>query len=592
MTEFSDAVDAFLDALFRIDPLRATAAGMHAHDSAWPDLSEAGRLARLAFVAEWDGRFAAFPANALSPDDAIDRDLIRMELAAAQFAETELREETWSPLAWVYVLGDGLFSLLAREFAPLGERLASVASRLEGFPAILAAAREQLVGHAGRPIAKLHTETALRQLAGIVELIDDAQSQAADSTDDAVAAVRPRLDRAAEGARAVLGELETFIRDDLLPLAEGDGRLGPELFAAKLRHTLRSDLTPAQVLTRAEGEYAAVRAEMVRLSRLAWPQFVPERSLPSAASEGSEDAAVAATVRTVLDRVALEHQPAGELLSFCRAELARIEAFVRTHDLIGLADEPLEIRWTPVFLRAFGGAMLDSPGPLDKGEKSFFSITPIPDDWSAEQAESYLREDNDRMLRLLTIHEAVPGHYLQGVYANRVPSIARTIFWSGVFAEGWAVYVTQVMVDVGYEADDLGLLLNHWKFYLRAVINAIIDVKIHTAGMTEDEAVRLMVDGGFQEESEARNKWNRARLTSTQLSTYFVGSLEMWDIELEARRRAAERAGAPGGRAAIADPALPGGFGDTPGFAYRPHLEAVIAHGAPPTSLLRRILFD
>ena len=144
-----------------------------------------------------------------------------------------------------------------------------------------------------------------------------------------------------------------------------------------------------------------------------------------------------------------EHPGRDDLLDFCRAELARIEAFCRERDLVGLTDEPLEIRWTPVFMRAFGGAMLDSPGPLDRGQKAFFAITPIPDDWTPEQAETYLREDNDRMLRLLTIHEAVPGHYLQGVYANRCPSLVRAIFWSGVFAEGWAVYVTQVMMDVG-----------------------------------------------------------------------------------------------------------------------------------------------
>ena len=159
----------------------------------------------------------------------------------------------------------------------------------------------------------------------------------------------------------------------------------------------------------------------------------------------------------------------------------------------------LEIMWTPVFLRAFGGAMLDSPGPLDRGQKSFFAITPIPEDWSPEQAESYLREDNDRMLRVLTIHEAVPGHYLQGSYANRNPSVVRGVFWSGVYAEGWAVYVTQVMLDRGYCADDGALWLDHWKFYLRCVTNAVIDVRIHTMGMTSDEAIEYMVDGGFQE---------------------------------------------------------------------------------------------
>jgi hypothetical protein len=237
--------------------------------------------------------------------------------------------------------------------------------------------------------------------------------------------------------------------------------------------------------------------------------------------------------------------------------------------------------------------MLDSPGPLDHGQKAFFAVTPIPEDWTAEQAESYLREDNARMLRLLTIHEAVPGHYLQAVYANRSRSLARAVFWSGVFAEGWAVYVTQVMMDAGFGADDPALLLVHWKFYLRSVINALIDVGIHAGSMTEAEALALMIDGGFQEESEARNKWNRARLTATQLSTYFVGSVEMWDLEGEVRRRAAAASsGLPRGAAAVPEPRVVGGYGETPGFSYRTHLENVIAHGSPPMTLLRRLVLD
>src|SRR4029079_3312000 len=274
-------------------------------------------------------------------------------------------------------------------------------------------------------------------------------------------------------------------------------------------------------------------------------------------------------VRAVLDAIALEHPEKNDLVAFCRAELGRIEAFCLERDLIGLSEDPLEIRWTPVFLRAFGGAMLNSPGPLDRGQKALFLITPIEDDASPEQAESHLREDNDRMLRLPTIHEAVPGHYLQGVYANRCPSLARTVFWSGVFAEGWAVYVTQVMIDQGYWAADPALLLTHWKFYLRSVTNALIDVGIHAAGMTEDEAVGLMVDGGFQEPAAARSKYDRARLSSTQLSTYFVGSLAFWDLEHSARERAANAAGA--GVDAVGRPRVVGGYGTAPGLAHRPH---------------------
>ncbi len=593
MSDFSSSVEAFLDEFFRLDPVSATAAGMHAHDGRWPDVTEAGRRERLAFIDRWEDEFRAPPDTGLTADERIDRDLLLLELDAMRFNETELREETWDPLAWVYLLGGGIFPLLAREFAPLAERLGSIAARLEGIPAVLSAARAQLGSHPTRPVSQLHTETALKQLAGIAELAADAvhEAERAAPENPAVAAQLDRLRSAAAIATTALEGFAEYLRDALLPLAEGEGRLGPELFRAKLRRTLKSDApTPEEILARAEREYPAIRAEMVRIAREIWPAWIPDRAAPDAAGAGSPEAADSQIVREVLDAIAREHQPASRLLDFCREELGRIEAFCRDRDLVGLPDEPLEIRWTPVFLRAFGGAMLSSPGPLDRGQKAFFAITPIPEDWTPEQVESYLREDNDRMLRLLTIHEAIPGHYLQGAYANRCPSIVRAVFWSGVFAEGWAVYVTQLMMDLGYGADDPALLLVHWKFYLRSITNAIIDVRIHTAGMTEQEAISLMVEGGFQEEAEARAKYNRARLSSTQLSTYFIGSIEMWELELERRRRLAASSGDPRGAAAVPEPRLVGGLGETPGFRYREHLETVLAHGTPPVSLLRRLV--
>ena len=290
----------------------------------------------------------------------------------------------------------------------------------------------------------------------------------------------------------------------------------------------------------------------------------------------------------MLDAIATDHPAAGELVEFCREELGRVEAFCREQGVIGLVEEPLEIDWTPEYLRAFAGAMLDSPGPLDVGQKTFFSITPVRDEWNDEERESYLREMNARQLQLLTIHEAVPGHYLQMAYANQGSSLARRVFRSGLFAEGWAVYVTQVMLDRGYGGDDPALWLVHWKFYLRAVVNAIIDVRIHTMGMTSDEAIALMVDGAFQERAEALAKDERARLSSTQLVTYFLGSVGMWSIEDEARRRAAVAAG--GSRDDVPAPRVVGGYPATPGFDERAHLEAAISHGAPPIPILRRIL--
>jgi uncharacterized protein (DUF885 family) len=583
VSEFTARVDAFVEGLFVLDPIFATHTGNHEFDDRWPDLSAAGRERRLRFAAEWTAAFSSFSDGDLTADERVDRDLLLGLLAASEFDDTVLREEAWSPLWWVYLIGEGLFGLLAREFAPFATRLASLAARAEKLPALLDAARETLVGVEGRPVDAFHAETALAQWPGLISIVDDAieTSQAAEAAGDRdVAAILPRLRAARQVAGAALDAFAEHLRAVVLPVAEGEGRLGPELFAAKMAHTMRdASMTPDYIRDHAEREYAAVGAEMVRIARAIAPRWLGDAPIPD------DDAEV---VRAVLDRIAVEHPAPDAMLEYCRTELRRIEAFCRDRSLITLADEPLAIEWTPVFLRALSGAMLSSPGVLEAGQKAMFLITPVADDATPEQAESKLREDNDRMLRLLTIHEAVPGHYLQGVYANRVSSKARTIFESGVYAEGWAVYVTQVMMDAGYAADDPALLLCHWKFYLRSAINARIDVGIHTAGMTEAEAVGMMVDGGFQEEAEARAKYNRARLSSTQLSTYFVGSVAFWELEAEVRRRAAQAAGAPAD--AVPSPRVVGGYPETPGFERRRHLESVLSHGSPPIPLLRRLV--
>ena len=583
MPGFEQTVQRFLDELFELHPEVATRVGDHRFDDRWPDLTERGRQARIAFVSRWEGDLTALEEGTLDPGERIDRDLILGELRHARFNDDVLREDAWNPLWWVYQLGGAIHPLLAREFAPLHERLESVAARLEGVPGVLAAARDVLGSHPERPVAAFMTEHAAKRIGGIAALAiqaTDAGEAAAAAGDEAVSSILPRLREAAETATAALEGMGRWLAVELAPRAAGSTILGPELFEAKLRHTLRDpDATAAGILARAERDYAVVRAEMVAIARRAWPEWLPDEPAPADDNE---------LVRRVLDRISDEHPAADELVSWSRDELARVEAFCRERDVIGLVDEPLVIDWTPEFLRSFGGAMLDAPGPLDHGQKSLFSITPVPDDWPEDQRESYLREMNTRQMQLLVIHEAVPGHYLQGAYANHGSSLARRVFTSGVFAEGWAVYVTQVMLDRGYCADDDALWLNHWKFYLRSIANTIIDVKVHTQEMTSEALVSFLVDGAFQERGEAISKDERARLSSTQLSTYFAGSLGMWDIEHELRRRAAEAAGA--GAEAVPEPRVVGGYPATPGFDERAHLESVISHGAPPFPILRRIL--
>ncbi|MEX0626516.1 MAG: DUF885 domain-containing protein [Chloroflexota bacterium] len=556
---FSATVDSLLDEYFRLQPADATELGEHAYDHHWPDLTHAGRVAWSGWLADVEARMQALEPGALTHDEAIDKRILLENLAAMRFAADELREVEWNAMVYVYLFGGALFTMLAREYAPITERLNALASRLRGLPVALDGARDALSKESGRPVSRFHAEKAVERMAGVADLVGLAVLEA-EACDDA--GVLAEVQVAAGVATEAINAWTQWLRDELLPTVDGDFRLGPELYAAKFRHSLKSAVTPKELEAMAVEEYDQTRAEMTRIARSIWGDWMGDAPPPE-----SDDEAV----RSVLDAIAVDHPRADELLDFCRAENERIEAFVAEHDIVGLTEEPLQIIWTPGFLRAFGGAMLIPPGPLDRGLGSFFAITPVNEAWQAERRESYLREDNARMLRLLTIHEAVPGHYLQLAYSNRSPSLVRGVFRSGVFNEGWAVYITQVMMDLGYGADDPALMLVHWKFYLRSATNALMDIRIQSGSMDEEEAMSLMVEGGFQEEGEATAKWDRARLSSTQLCEYFLGSVEMHGLEREARRRAE----ADGGE-----------------FVYRPFLESVLAHGSPSLPVIRDILFS
>jgi uncharacterized protein (DUF885 family) len=551
-------VDETLAGLFRHDPVLATERGEHSHDRAWPDLTDEGQAARGRFVRDAIAGMEGIDAATLNRDELIDRRVMLANLEAILFDAERLDESSWNPLWYVYLFGNGLFHLLARPFAPLPERLASAAARMRALPEVVDAAQARLRAGGRRPTSRFHTEKAVERIGGVADLARSAVKEA-EGVDNA--ALRDEIAAAVDVAVGAVDRFAAFLRDELLPGASGDFRLGGELYEEKFRLFLQTDMTPAELERLARARYDEVRAEMTRLAREIWSEWMGEARQP--ADDGQ-------AVRAVLDAIAVDHPAAPELLDWCSAENERIEKFVAERDLVGLTDEPLRIVWTPEFMRSFGGAMLIPPGPLDRGLDSYFAITPMPDDWPPERKESYLREDNARMLRLLTIHEAVPGHYLQLAYSNRCPSLARAVFMSGVFAEGWAVYITQVMMDVGYGSEDPALMLVHWKFYLRSITNTLMDIAIHTGSMDRVEAMRLMVDGGFQEEGEATAKWDRARLSSTQLCEYFLGSVGMHQLEDEGRRRA-QLAGRE--------------------FVYRPFLESVLGHGTPSLPVIRDILF-
>ncbi|MBC8423177.1 DUF885 domain-containing protein, partial [bacterium] len=360
------------------------------------------------------------------------------------------------------------------------------------------------------------TETAIGQNHGTISLIlDDLQPFLDEAPDMRGEFVGPRA-----RAIAALEEFGRWLEDDLLPRSNGEFRVGRDLFETKLRMTLESDLTLDEIRKSALSDLDETRDTMYELALPLYRTYYPERA-------GAADLPLDEVVGEVLDRLADAHPEADTIVEQARGNLADCTAFVAEHDLVTLPDDAVEIIVMPEYQRGFAIAYCDAPGALAENEKTFYSISPPPADWIEERKTSYFREYNDHMLINLTVHEAMPGHYLQLAHSNRFASTTpvRALFSSGVFVEGWATYAEQLMADRDFGGPELKL--QQLKMRLRLLINSIIDQDIHCGDMTEQAAMDLMVGKGFQEEGEAAGKWRRAQMSSTQLSTYYVGNMEI-----------------------------------------------------------------
>jgi uncharacterized protein (DUF885 family) len=411
-------------------------------------------------------------------------------------------------------MGNAIYSLVARDFAPLNERLGSVKSRLEGVPAVVGAAKANL-----KNPPKVFTETAILQNKGNVALIREELSQFV-----AEAGMEQELAAARESAARALEAYGEWLEQDLLPRSTGDFRIGDAMWRKKLRFSLDADLSKEQIYQRATADLEATQKAMYQTALPLFKQYFPDEKDEKKLKD------MKFVCKSVLDKLAEERPGNDTIVDEARKTLADAETFTREKKLVTVPTEPVKIIVMPEFQRGVAVAYCDSPGPLEPQGETFYAISPTPATWTPERTESFFKEYNDYMLYDLTVHEAVPGHYLQLAHSNKfkAPTLVRAIFYSGSFVEGWAVYSEKVMADAGFGG--AGVKMQQLKMRLRVIINAIIDQKIHTEGMTEEQAMAMMMNEGFQEDGEAAGKWRRACLSSTQLSTYFVGSAEVEDI--------------------------------------------------------------
>ncbi len=555
---FEELGERYVREFPELSPVSATQLGDHRFDSQLDEVSPQARARAIDFYRRFQKELAAIDAARLSRAHQVDYALLEHSLRGDLWRLERLQEWAWNPLVYTELAGSAVYGLMAREFAPLPERLEHVADRLEQFPRLLEQVRLTLDP---RRVPAVHAETAVKQNRGVLSILKNMVEPHLESLPEKLQA---RLREAMDTARSAVEKQQTWLEKELFPKAAGDFRLGPRLFDEKLAFTFQTPLTRDEIRDRARRDLERVRDEMYRTAREIYTKKHPYTQFPEQPTAEYRQA----IIRAVLELAARDAPSPDGVVDTARSSLETATEFVKNKDLMTLPGDPLDIIIMPEFQRGVSTAYCDSPGPLDVGQKTFYAVAPLPADWNSQQIESFLREYNIRSIHELTIHEAMPGHFVQLAFANRYPSTLRAVLSSGVFIEGWACYAERMMVEAGYlDGDPLMKMVNS-KWHLRTIGNALIDQAIHVDGMTRDEAMRLMIEDTFQEEREAAGKWTRAQLTSTQLSTYFVGMQEHRDLRREAE--------AAWGKA----------------FSLRRYHDKVVSFGSPPVQFVRALLLE
>ena len=432
-----------------------------------------------------------------------------------QWQVQQLKQFEWDPSSYNVI---GTFAYILNEhYAPLAKRLTNFYEKMANIPAYYKEAEKNLKN----PVLDL-TNLAVEQHLGGAGVFEADFADSLKKTTIPEATKKLMLDRAKLAADAIKGYadfLKNFKNDHPRSF-----RLGKDLYEDKFKYEIQSSKTAQQVYNAAVDRKRAIHHEMASISIKLWPKYFGKTPMPADTLE---------LIGKMIDTLSVKHVKPEDFQSAIVNELPKLRAFVTQKDLVTLdPTKPLEVRKEPGYMAGVAGASMSSPGPYDSGQNSYFNVGSLSG-WSPERAESYLREYNQYILQILCIHEAIPGHYVQLVYANKSPSLIKSIFGNTAMVEGWAVYSEQMMLDAGYGDNSPEMWLMWYKWNLRSVCNTILDYSVHCLNMPKQSAIALLTREAFQQQAEADGKWNRVSVTSVQLDSYYTGYKEIMDLRAD-----------------------------------------------------------
>lgn len=520
---FNSFKEAFIENLWKIYPGWASSVGFHKYDSVLVVPDDRSRQQELAFAKDNLDKLSGFDLTSLSDNNKTDYYLIKNQLEKMRWSIDKEKSFEWNPSD--YNVSGAFAEMLANNYDSLDTRLHHFGQKLTFVPAYYEAAKKNV-----RNPTKQHTELAIAQNLGGISVFEtdlrEALKKSGLSEEE-----KQQIEMRAAAAVNAIKDYADWLKN-LDNKSPRSFRLGKDLYGDKFALDIQSAYTVDEIYQKAVARKDTLHAQMAALARTLWPKYMGDSPMPP-------DSLV--MIKRVIDRISLSHTSPDSFQTAIEKQIPQLVSFVSEKDLLYLdPSKPLVVRKEPAYMAGVAGASISAPGPYDKEGKTFYNVGSLAG-WDKDRAESYLREYNDYLLQVLNIHEAVPGHYAQLVYSNQSPSIVKSVLGNGAMIEGWAVYAELTMLENGYGNNKPELWLMYDKWNLRSTCNTILDIDVHTKGMTEQEAMHLLVDEAFQQEAEARGKWNRVSVTSVQLCSYFTGFTEIYELREAVKQKLGDR---------------------------------------------------
>jgi len=525
--KFDQFKDSFLDEFWSYAPGWATYVGYYKYDDQLRIPSKDSRQAERTFLLKSLVELQRFQLSGLSTNNATDYALIKNQLESGLWYLDEFREYQWNPSQYNVANIFGL--IINTDYKPLDERLRTITKRLENVPAYYAAAKESI----NNPTLQ-HIGLAIQQNQGALAVFDELipnKLQQSQLNADELNLLKNRLQLASQSISDYvewLKRTQSSISADNAP----DFRIGKDLYEKKFKYDIVSNYSAEELYSKAIAEKEQLHQRMYEITQQLWPEYLGGEKMPS-------EPLVA--IKQMIDHLSTRHIERENFVTEIRRQMPIIQKFMDDNKLLDSdPTRPLVVREAPEYQRGFAGASVDAPGPYDATANTYYNVTPL-DDFTPEQAESYLREYNHWILQVLNIHEAIPGHYTQLMHANKSPSKIKSVFGNGAMIEGWAVYSELMMMEAGYGNNEPEMWLMYSKWNLRAVINTILDYQIQVLGMQQQAAIDMLIREGFQEQAEADGKWRRATVSQVQLTSYYNGYAEILAFREELKAKMGDK---------------------------------------------------